>query len=885
VRTASSLRIKNGSVVPQFDLSLCEERRSRKSGSSTTKQGQGVLKLAAILCAGLIFALAPKTVSAEETRRVLVFYEQGVATSAVALVDGQIRDVLEKQSRYHIDLYTEFMDTNLFPDPASQQRLGEWYIQKYQDHQPDVIIAAGPTAIQFMIESHNKYFKNVPVVICCSFQAPTDDLKGDPDFTGTWLVPQPAKTLDAALQLQPDTKQVFVVTGSLLLDRQAEAIIRRSLQKYEEKLQFTYLSNLTMTAVLTQVRNTPSHTIILFGSVTRDAAGRSFISATQSLPMVIADANAPVYVFSDTLVGQGSVGGDVVSYGQQGRIAAETTMRVLRGVKARDIPLVEGTNVYLFDWRALKRWGLKEGALPAGSVVLNRQPTLWEAYGRYISGGILLLLVESLLILLLLRQRAKQRAIEEHLREREARLGEAQGIAKCGSWVWDPVHGKTHWSDEMYRILGLAPQSVPAGGHLIHTKNDAFHAARMRTAFDAGQAYRAEYSIVRPDGEIRIVVESGQPKYDSQQRPVSMIGTLLDITEARRAEELFRESEERFHLMADVTPIMMWTAGVDKRCTDVNQGWLRFTGRTIERELGEGWIEGVHPEDLQKCVSTYEEAFRERMPFTIEYRLRRYDGEYHWISNAGSPRFLSDGTFAGYIGCCVDIHDRKEVELARLELAGRLMNAQELERARIARELHDGIGQQIALLNIRMQRVATSISQEQGPIYSGMQKLSSDLAAIGNDVSHLSHQLHSSELEYLGLTAAITGLCRRFSEEYPIQVACECKGIPAGLENKIALTILRVAQESLHNVAKHSNAKTARLELSCVAPELVLVVCDNGDGFDVQKDRTNAGLGLISMRERVVLVGGQFVIDSKPGIGTTVMARVPLSGNSSQSFQ
>jgi PAS domain S-box-containing protein len=880
VRTS---RIETGSVVPQFDFSPCEGR-SRKCDSLTAKRGQAGRKLAAVLFVGLMLALAFRTASGQETRRVLVFYEQGVATSAVALVDDQIRDVLEEQSSYHIDLYTEFMDANLFPDPASLQRLGEWYIQKYRDHQPDVIIAAGPTAVQFLAESHGKYFENVPVVICCSFVVPTDVLRGDLDFTGTWLVPQPEKTLDVALQLQPDTKQVFVVTGSLLFDRQVEAIIRRSLQKYEGKLQFTYLSNLTMTSVLARVRDAPSHSIVLFGSLSQDAAGHTFSNATQALPMVSAAANAPVYVFSDTLVGRGSVGGDVISYGRQGRIAAETAIRILRGEKARDIPPLEGMNVYLFDWRALQRWGLKEGALPAGSVVLNREPTLWEAYGRYISGGIFLLLLESLLILLLLRQRAKQRVIEEHLRESEARLAEAQGIAKCGSWVWDPVRDKTYWSDEMYRILGLVPQSVPAGGHLTHHKNNEFHAARRRRAFDAGEAYTAEYTIARPDGETRIVVESGQTKYDSQRRPISLIGTLLDITDARQAEEVLRESEGRFRVMADVTPIMMWTAGVDKLCTEVNRGWLRFTGRPIERELGEGWTEGVHPGDLQKWISTYEEAFRERIPFTMEYRLRRHDGEYHWISNAGSPRFLSNGTFAGYIGCCVDVHVRKEVELARIEVASRLLNAQEVERTRIARELHDGIGQQMALLNIRMQSLAASVSQEQGPIYSGMKKLSSDLAAIGNDVSQLSHQLHSSELEYLGLTAAITGLCRRFSEEYPIKVACECKGIPAGLENTIALSILRVAQESLHNIAKHSNAKTVQLELTCVDRELVLVVRDNGDGFDVKKDRTKAGLGLISMRERIVLVGGQFVIDSKPGVGTTVMARVPLSGNGTQSF-
>jgi signal transduction histidine kinase len=184
-----------------------------------------------------------------------------------------------------------------------------------------------------------------------------------------------------------------------------------------------------------------------------------------------------------------------------------------------------------------------------------------------------------------------------------------------------------------------------------------------------------------------------------------------------------------------------------------------------------------------------------------------------------------------------------------------------------------------------MQRVAASISQEQGPIYSEMQKLSSDLAAIGNDVSHLSHQLHSSELEYLGLTAAITGLCRRFSEEYLIKVACECKGIPAVLESTIALGILRVAQESLHNVAKHSHANTVQVELTCMERRLVLVVRDNGKGFDVQSVGTKAGLGLISMRERIVLLGGQFVIDSKPGIGTTLTARTPLNGDSTLSSQ
>ena len=431
-------------------------------------------------------------------------------------------------------------------------------------------------------------------------------------------------------------------------------------------------------------------------------------------------------------------------------------------------------------------------------------------------------------------------------------------------------------SDEMYRILGLVPQSVTPTASLIHPGDDRYYVAKMKEASDSHRPYSAEHRIVRPNGEERIVLESGQPKYDSHQWPVSIVGTLLDVTEQRQAERMLRESEERFRTMADGAPIMMWMAGTDKLCTAFNRGWLLFTGRSIEQELGNGWAEGVHPDDLQRCMSIYVEAFDKRQPFYMEYRLRRYDGEYHWINDSGSPRFLLDGTFAGYIGGCVDIHDRKALELARLDLARRLMSAQEAERTRVARELHDGIGQEIALLGIQMQRAAASISTEPGPIYPSMQKLCTNLTAIGLHVSRLSHQLHSSELEYLGLSVAITKLCREFSEQYPIKIACVCANIPAKLDNDVALTFLRIVQESLHNIAKHSGARDVQVEVTGVSEELNLIVRDNGIGFDIQQTKVLNGLGLISMRERMHLIGGEFVIDSIPGVGTCIRAQAPL---------
>jgi PAS domain S-box-containing protein len=580
-----------------------------------------------------------------------------------------------------------------------------------------------------------------------------------------------------------------------------------------------------------------------------------------------------VFLFACLLL---SVGGYVSSFASQGRVAGEDVMKILGGKKPRSIPIAGGAEGYLFDWKALERWRFNERDLPTGSVVLNRQPTLWEAYGPYVSVAMVLLFAQTMLILELLRQRKKERIVRGHLRESEARLREAQSIAQCGSWEWDISRNKTYWSDEMYRILGLVPQSVPPTSRLIHPGDDQYYVTKMKQASDTHQLYSAEHRIVRANGEERIVLESGQPKYDSQQKLVSIVGTLLDITEHRRVERLLRESEDRFRTMADGAPVMMWMSGVDKLCTDFNRGWLIFTGRSIEQELGNGWTEGVHPDDLQKCITIYVEAFDKRQPFTIEYRLRRYDGEYHWINDSGSPRFLADGTFAGYIGCCVDIHDRKALEFARLELARRLMSSQEAERTRVARELHDGIGQEIALLGIQMQRAAASIASETDPAYARMQKLCTNLTAIGLHVSRLSHQLHSSELEYLGLSVAITKLCREFSEQYSIKVACTCTNIPAKLDNDIALTFLRVVQESLHNIARHSGARNAQVEVSGVSGELTLIVRDDGAGFHLQESKAVAGLGLISMRERVHLIGGEFAIESTPGAGTRIWARTPL---------
>lgn len=165
-------------------------------------------------------------------------------------------------------------------------------------------------------------------------------------------------------------------------------------------------------------------------------------------------------------------------------------------------------------------------------------------------------------------------------------------------------------------------------------------------------------------GAERDLLISYYPLKDFDGMVLGVNVTALDITERKQAESRLRESEAKFRLMADSAPVMIWMSGADKVCNFFNKGWLDFTGRTIEQEMENGWAEGIHPEDFDHCLETYVEAFNDRCEFKVEYRLRRHDGQYRWILNHGVPRFNLNGTLGGYIGSCMDIHERKEAEEA-----------------------------------------------------------------------------------------------------------------------------------------------------------------------------------------------------------------------------
>ena len=603
-----------------------EFRLHSATDSAHGPQQRASFGLVLVAVAGFLFLQSLLAQPTRTVRRVLIFNDFGpISSPGIAALDQAIATGLTS-SPYQIELYNENLEATLFPDDASQHRFREWYIRKYADRKPDVIITVGPASLRFMIELHERSFPNTPVIFCGTTEEMIDQLKPDSHFTGVWGVAQPEKTLIAALHLQPDTKHVVVVGGTGAFDRNLEALTKKSLRKYESQFEFTYLTDLDMPALLERLKRLPSKTIVYHTSIMEDATGTHFIDATQAVPMVADAANAPVFAMDDVDVGKGTVGGYVVSWAADGRVAAGMTVRILDGVKPQEIPVVRNNNIYLFDWRALRRWGFKESDLPPGSTVIFKEISVWERTKWILISGLLIILCLSTLV-----------------------------------------------------------------------------------------------------------------------------------------------------------------------------AYLQFSRKQL-----------------------------------------------------------------------------KQARDAQSQLSGLLINAQEMERRRLASELHDDFSQRLALLALGLENASETLPDSSEATKRQLHELLNSASELGADLHTVSHRLHPSALESLGLVPGLKVLCQEFTSRQGIKIVFYSKNIPRDVPPNVALCLFRIVQEGLQNLKKYSGASQGQVNLRKEGGKLFLSVSDEGRGFEMMEMRNRVGLGMRSMGERARLVGGQFEIHSQRGKGTRIDVCVPL---------
>ncbi len=257
-----------------------------------------------------------------------------------------------------------------------------------------------------------------------------------------------------------------------------------------------------------------------------------------------------------------------------------------------------------------------------------------------------------------------------------------------------------------------------------------------------------------------------------------------------------------------------------------------------------------------------------------EIRNRAKDGSFYWVDTTIVPFKDRSGQIERYVAIRHDVTQRKLAQQEAHELSAKLINAQERERARLARELHDDLSQTLALLSIRLQ----SLGDDPNLIQKRISELTSQIQLLSNDVHRISHELHPAKLNQLGLVAALRGFCREVTADRGIKVHFEATDIPSGLPNETSLCLYRVAQEAIQNIVKHSGASTANVRLSTGNGHIHLTVSDNGSGFDTsESSRNRDSLGLISMDERIRASGGSLNIESVIGSGTKLEAKAPLS--------
>ena len=698
------------------------------------------------MVAGILLGLsASRAAGQPQAKNVLVifsYFNRG-PNLTLDLIEAGARARLPEQINFYVT-YPEFRRVD---DKAFQASQAETIRRQYAGIKLDLVIVVSDPAFSYVLQSRDKMFPGVPVVVTGIGRQRFGEKKY-PGVTGLVSDMGIRETIELALRIQPDTSNVAVIADDT--DTLWWGVAHSELLPYWNKVKEIDIVGPPTPQTLDRVAALPPHTVVLFQMF----AGESAQPAVGIFDILdAAERRFPVYSAWPSLsVEHGGVGGAFLDYGDEARLTADMVVRVLNGERPDDIPVEHlSSHQVRVDSQQLKRWHIPESALPAGSVILNRQPSLWERDRKYFVPGIVLILALLLLVAWLLWERARK----------------------------------------------------------------------------------------------------------------------------RKAEVALRESENRFRTMADNSPSMIWMCDRRGRLTYLNSGLLEFLGRD-SNAYGDSWINYVHPGDVNRVLHSSALALEARRPFSKQSRVRRCDGVYRWLFEVATPRLNDNGSFAGYVGSAIDVTEQKQAQQALEKVSGQLIEAQEKERRRIARDLHDDICQRLALLSMELDQANRGVNESTETTKKRLREIRQHCVEIAGDVQSLSHELHSSRLDYLGIVAAIGGFCHEFSKQHEVAIEFTHRDVPAELPREVSLCLFRVTQEALHNAVKYSEVNHYAVDLTATADEIQLSVSDSGRGFDLDAAKENRGLGMVSMQERVHLVNGSLHVESQPGKGTRILAVVPL---------
>jgi PAS domain S-box-containing protein len=488
----------------------------------------------------------------------------------------------------------------------------------------------------------------------------------------------------------------------------------------------------------------------------------------------------------------------------------------------------------------------------------------------------------SPLVVAMVEDVTDKKTAEEALRNSEERFRLAAQAGKMFAFEWDVATDVVVRSGNFADVLGptsdapLTRQQVVAR---VYPDDRALFAASTAERTPENPDVQITYRMLSSDGSVVWVEKTAHAFFDEDGRMVRMIGMISAITERKQAEETLRESEEKFRSVFRDAGVGMVIVSPDGRYVAVNGTFCDYLGYT-EKELVGKTVESItFAEDWPAFSQKLSVALAEGGLQRFEKRCLHKSGRIVSTESTASVIRNGDGVPQYFVGGVLDVTKRKEAEEAVSTLNRRLIEAQEQERTRIARDLHDDINQRIAMLAIDLDGLKKDPRISVPEVRTLLNGLGERLSDLGMDIQAMAHRLHSTKLEYLGIVVAMKALCVEFAEHQKVKIDFRHDNVPKALPQDISLCLFRVLQEAMSNAVKHSGVLHFEVVLAGTLDQLHLTVTDHGAGFDAQTVLSTGGLGLTSMRERVRLVNGTFAVHSKPMGGTTVHVWVPLASD------
>jgi PAS domain S-box-containing protein len=354
----------------------------------------------------------------------------------------------------------------------------------------------------------------------------------------------------------------------------------------------------------------------------------------------------------------------------------------------------------------------------------------------------------------------------------------------------------------------------------------------------------------------------------------------MDITERKRVEAELRESERRFRQLANSLPQLVWTCQPDGFCDFLSQQWVAFTGIPEASQLGVGWLEQLHPDDRAPTLAAWEAAVASGAECRAEFRIRRHDGEYRWFDARAVRLCDSEGRPVKWFGSNTDVTEHKWAEAALREMSVRLRNAREEEQTRIARHIHDDLGQILTALTMDLYSIARRIetlgaNADTGAICDKVVAATAHVDEALTTLRHIATGLRPSTLDTLGLVATLRHEALLFQERSGVVVQFALPAEKPPMAPEIATAFFRIFQEALTNVARHAGAARVDIALRPENGGLLLEIRDDGKGITLGELSSRLAIGLVGMRERAGALGGKVDIRRGPEGGTTVSVRMP----------